>query len=81
MAPLLNAFDAGKSITRTSGVGPLKSRLFWALCNGIEQLGECHLGQKKSRFPGPNPLPLVLVMDPPASQAFLTGPYQSETHR
>ncbi len=27
-------------------VGPWKSRLFWALWNGIEPIGECHLGTK-----------------------------------
>ncbi len=25
----------------------------WALWNGIKLLGECHLGPKKSRYPGP----------------------------
>ncbi len=34
-------------------VRPWKSRLFWALLNGIEPLAECHLKPKKSRFPGP----------------------------
>jgi hypothetical protein len=33
-------------------------------------------GPKKSQFPGPNPLPLVLVMDFPASKALRTGPYK-----
>ncbi len=32
-------------------------------------------GPKKSRFPGPNPLPLAQVMDLPASKALHTGPY------
>ena len=31
-----------------------KTRIFWALWNGIEPIGECHLGPKKSRFPGHN---------------------------
>jgi hypothetical protein len=62
------------------GMGPWKSRLSWALCNGIEQLGECHLGPKKLGFPGPNPLPLAQVMDLPARRALSTGPYESEVH-
>ncbi len=42
------AFDAGKSITRASerGLGP-EIEAFWALWNGNEPLGECHLGPKK----------------------------------
>jgi hypothetical protein len=35
-------------------------------------------GLKKSRFPGPNPLPLAQVMDSPALKALHTRPYQSE---
>ncbi len=40
------AFDAGSIHWRGKwkGVGPWKSRLFWALWNGIEPIGECHLG-------------------------------------
>jgi hypothetical protein len=30
-------------------------------------------GPKKSRFPGPSPLPLALVMDLPASKPLRTG--------
>ncbi len=29
------------------GVGPWNSRVFWALWNGIEPIGECNLGPKK----------------------------------
>ncbi len=29
------------------GVGPWNSRVFWALWNGIELIGKCHLGSKK----------------------------------
>ncbi len=36
---------------------------------------------KKSRFQGPNPLPLALVMDLPASKALCTGPYKSWVHK
>jgi hypothetical protein len=50
-----NAFDAGKSITRASGrgFGP-GNQDFFGPCEMIEPSGECHLGPKKSRFPGPN---------------------------
>ncbi len=36
------------------GVGPWKSRVFWALWNGIEPIGECYLGlgpKKLERLP------------------------------
>jgi hypothetical protein len=46
----------------------LEIESFWASCNGIEPICECHLGPKNSRFPGPNPLPLAQVMDLPASK-------------
>jgi hypothetical protein len=29
------------------GVGPWNSRVFWALGNSIEPIGECHLQPKK----------------------------------
>jgi hypothetical protein len=29
------------------GVGPCNSRVFWALWNGMQPIGECHLGPKK----------------------------------
>jgi hypothetical protein len=47
--PVRNAFDEGKSITGASwrGLGRWKSRLFWALWNGMEPLGEWHSGTKK----------------------------------
>ncbi len=37
----------------------------WALWNGIEPLGECHLGPKKLEIFGaqPTPPPLAQVMD------------------
>jgi hypothetical protein len=37
-------------------------------------------GTKKSRFPGPNLLPLAQVMDLPASKALCTVSYRSEVH-
>jgi hypothetical protein len=55
------------SIAKWEGVGPWKSRLFWAP-NGTRLL---------ARFLGPNPLPLVLVVDTAASKALRTGPYKS----
>ncbi len=36
-----------------------------------------HRAQKISRFPGPNPLPLALVMDMHASKTLCTGLYKS----
>ncbi len=61
------AFDAG-SIDyegKWEGVGPWKLRLFWALLNGIEPVGECHLGPEKLEISmaQPPPPPLALVMD------------------
>ncbi len=38
-------------------------------------------GAQKCRFPGSNPLPLVLVMDLHTSKALYIGPYQSEVHK
>ncbi len=47
--PVRNAFDAGSILYegKWEGGGPWKSRLFWVLWNGIEPMGECHLGPKK----------------------------------
>ncbi len=47
--PIRNAFDAGRYITRGSGrgLGP-EIETFWALWNGIEPLGECHLWPKQN---------------------------------
>ncbi len=38
-------------------------------------------GQKNSRIPGPNPLPLALVMDMHASKTLCTGLFKSLVHR
>ncbi len=35
------------NVGKWEGVGPWKLRVFWALWNGIEPIGECHLGPKK----------------------------------
>jgi hypothetical protein len=50
--PVCNVFDACRSITRASGRGvwTWKLRLFWALLNGIEPFGECHLGPKSIKY-------------------------------
>jgi hypothetical protein len=44
-SPMLNVLDACISITRVSGkgVGPWKSRVFWALGNGNEPIGVCQI--------------------------------------
>ncbi len=59
------------------GVGPWNSRVFWAP-NGTRLLARCHFtGPKNSQIPGPNPLPLALVMDMHASKTLCTGLYKS----
>ncbi len=58
--PVRNAFDAGSILYegKWEGVGHWKSRVFWALWNGIEPTGECHLGpEKPSTQYGPWNLP------------------------
>jgi hypothetical protein len=49
--PVRNAFNAANIHYegKWEGVGPWKLRLFWTLWNGIEPLGESHLGPKKPR--------------------------------
>ncbi len=37
-------------------------------------------GPKNSRIPGPNPLPLPLVIDMHASKTLCTGLYKSQVH-
>jgi hypothetical protein len=74
------------------GVGPWKSRLIWgqmALASLVAisgpkkvsisraQFARCHFRQKRSRFSGPIPLPLALVMDLHALKTLCTGPYKS----
>jgi len=79
--PVRNTFDAGKSITRGSGKGgwALEIKTFLGLWNGIEPLGEDHFwGPKKSRFPGPIPLPFAQVIGLPSSKALHTGSYLSK---
>ncbi len=55
------------------GVGALEISTFL----GPKWLDSISQGPKKSRFPGPNPVLLALVVDLPASKALRTGPYKS----
>jgi hypothetical protein len=57
--------------------GAWKFQVFWpqmALACWLDAISK---GLKKSRFPGPNPLPLALVMDMHASKTLCTGLYKS----
>jgi hypothetical protein len=55
---------------------------FFGLCEMASNCQESAIwGPKKSRFPGPNPLPLTQVMYLPAAKTLRTGPHQSEVHR
>jgi hypothetical protein len=65
--PVSKAFDVGTihylGKWEGAGVGPWKSQLFgpqMALAFQLDVISQC---PKKPRFPGPNPLPLALVMD------------------
>ncbi len=75
--------DACISIIRASGRG---------LGPGIREFsGPCEMasswkasaiwGPKNSRIPGPNPIPLALLMDMHASKTLCTGLYKSLVHR
>jgi hypothetical protein len=68
--------------TRESGrgLGP-GNRNFFGPCEMASREANAIWGLKKSRFPGPNPLPLAQVMDLLATKALRTGPYQSEVPR
>jgi len=61
---------------RGLGAGNLKSFFGpqMALSYGLDAISQ---GSKNSRFPGPNPLTLVLVMDLRESKTLRTGPYKS----
>jgi hypothetical protein len=64
-SPYLMIFDAGRSITWASGrgLGPGSFEFFgpqMALAYRLEAISQ---GPKNSRFSGPNPLLLALVMD------------------
>jgi hypothetical protein len=63
----------GWALEFTSFLGPVK--------NGIEPIGECHLGPKKlGNFPA-QPLQLPQVMYIHASKTLCTGLYKSQVHR
>ncbi len=82
-SPICNTFDAGKSITRASGRGLSPgNRDFFGPCEmASSRYAHAVWGSKKSRFPGPNPLPLAQVVDLPTPKALHTGLYQSKAHR
>ncbi len=60
--PVRNAFDAVSipNESKWEGVGPWKSRLFWALWNGIKPIGKCPWGPKKAL------LAFLLLLPPPS---------------
>jgi hypothetical protein len=68
--PVHNAFDAGIFITRASwrGLGPGNRDSFGPCEMALSRQQSAVWDPKKSRFPGPNRLPL------PASKALSTGP-------
>ncbi len=45
------------------------------------QLDTISQGPKMSRFPGPNPLPLALVIDSARIKSITQGPYKSYVHK
>jgi hypothetical protein len=63
--PVHNAFDAGSIyyLGKWEGVGPWNLNFFGPQMALAYRLNAISQGPKKSRFPGPNPLPLALVMD------------------
>jgi hypothetical protein len=67
--PLLGQVGGGWALEISSFLGPK-----WHSPIGLLPF---YRAQKNSQFPGPNPLPLALVMDMPASKALHTGPYES----
>jgi hypothetical protein len=78
-----NAFDAGKSSTWASGrgLGPGNLDFLGPKYHSPNGSIPFHRAQKKSRFPGLNPLPFALVMELPVSQALRKRPYKSLVHK
>ncbi len=73
IGPVRNAFDAGKSFIWASGRGwALEILTFldpkWHSPGGFIAISQ---GPKKSWFPGPQPLPLALVMDCPHQKHYV----------
>jgi hypothetical protein len=68
-----------RSITRAGGrgLGPGNLEFFGPQMALDFRLDVISQGPKNSRFPGPNPVPLALVMDLQASKTLRTGPYKS----
>jgi hypothetical protein len=58
-------FDASRSITCASGrgLGPANFEFFGSKMTLAYRLNAISQGPKNSRFPGPNPVPLALIMD------------------
>jgi hypothetical protein len=79
-APICNVLEAGKSIIRASGRGlalEIETFLGSVKWHRAARKASAIWEPKKSRFPGPIPLPLVLVMDLPASKALRTRAVKS----
>jgi hypothetical protein len=81
MVTKINCLDASISITRASGrgKGPGILKFFGPQMALAYQLDDISQGPKNSRIPGPNPLPLALVMDMHASKTLCIGLYKSYT--
>ncbi len=63
------------------GLGPGNLYFFGPQMALAYQLDAISQGSKNSRFPGPNPLPLTLVMDMHASKTLRMGLYKSYNHK
>ncbi len=76
-SPLWEQVGGGLALEISSFLGPRTS-----LWNGTRLSARCHfIGPKNTPFPGPNTLPLALVMDHHASKTLCTGPYKSQVHK
>jgi len=77
-AALLHTATCVMSLMRAdSWVGPWSLKFFGPQMVRAYRLDVISQGPKNSRFPGPNPLPLALVMYLHASKTLRTGPYKS----
>jgi hypothetical protein len=77
---LNNAFDGGKSITRTiwkGVVGPGNLDFFWPKWHSLRLL--LFQNPNKSDFQGPS-LSMALEMDLPESNSLLPAPYKQQVH-
>jgi hypothetical protein len=73
-------FDAGRSINWASGrvLGPGNLEFFRPQMALAYRLNAISQGPKNSRYPGPNPLPLTLIVYLHASKTLRMGPYKSK---